>query len=148
MYVAEKRVASHDRRMTSGHSTIDGHMPPEHLAYKHGQGYNAAYFLEEAEAVGPGTKAAVESILKRNRHVEQSYGSCHGIMTLKRAYGSKRLEKACMRLQECPSVTYTMIKNVLVKNLDQAGDVETASHIPCNDYVRGAEAFNKIMETK
>ena len=104
--------------------------------------------LEKAEAVGTFTKAAVESIRKRNRHMEQIYGAYHRIMNLKRAYGSKRLEKACMRLRECPSVTYTMIKNVLVKNLDKAGDVETASHIPCNDYVRGAEAFNKIMEAK
>ena len=86
IYVGEKRVTTHNRKMTNGHSTIDVHIPPEHLAYKHGQGYNAAYFLEEAEAVGPNTKMAVESILKKNRHVEQSSGSCHGIMTLKRTY--------------------------------------------------------------
>lgn len=147
IYVAEKRVCSHDRRMTAGYTTIDGHMPPGHLAYKHGQGYNAAYFLEEAEAVGPCTKAAVESILKRTRHVEHGYGSCHGIMTLRRTYGRERLEKACMRLKECSSVTYTMIRNVLMKNLDMAEDIEPASHIPSNDYVRGAEAFNRLMET-
>lgn len=88
IYVDEKRVASHNRRITNGHTTIDGHIPPEHLAYKHGQGYNAAYFLEEAEAVGPYTKTAVESILKKNKHVEQSYGSCHGIMTLRRTAGN------------------------------------------------------------
>ena len=146
VYVEDKRVASHDRKMSNGYSTENGHMPPEHLAYKHGQGYNAAYFLEEAEAVGPCTKSAVESILKRNRHVEQSYGSCHGVMTLKRTYGKDRLEKACLRLKDCSSVTYTMIKNVLAKNLDKAEDMETASHIPENDYVRGADAFNRLME--
>ena len=148
IYVGEKRVASHNRKMTNGHTTTDGHMPPEHLAYRHGQGYNAAYFLEEAEAVGPYTKTAVECILKKNKHVEQSYGSCHGIMTLRRTYGRERLEKACRRLHECPSVTYTMIKNVLVKNLDKVENMEAASHIPFNDDVRGAEVFNKIMEAK
>lgn len=147
IYVAEKRVASHGRKMAGGHSTTDEHMPPEHLAYKHGQGYNAAYFLEEAEAVGPYTKAAVESVLKRNRHVEHGYSSCHGIMTLRRTYGRERLETACLRLKDCPSVTYTMIKNVLVKNLDKAGTMEPASRVPSNDYVRGAETFNKLMET-
>jgi hypothetical protein len=41
-----------------------------------------------------------------------------------------------------------MIKNVLVKNLDKVENMETASHIPFNNDVRGAEVFNKIMEAK
>ena len=65
---------------------------------------------------------------------------------MKRTYGKDRLEKACLRLKDCSSVTYTMIKNVLAKNLDKAEDMETASHIPENDYVRGADAFNRLME--
>ena len=68
-------------------------------------------------------------------------------MTLRRTYGRERLETACLRLKDCPSVTYTMIKNVLVKNLDKAGTMEPASRVPSNDYVRGAETFNKLMET-
>lgn len=49
-------------------------------------------------------------------------------------------------LKDSPSVTYTMIKNVLMRNLDKAGAMEPASHISSNDYVRGAEAFNRLME--
>ena len=39
------RIAIHQRRQGSGYSTLDAHMPDKHLAYKHGQGYNAAYAL-------------------------------------------------------------------------------------------------------
>ena len=52
-------------------------MPDKHLAYKHGQGYNAAYFLEEAALVGSNTTSAVQSLLNRTKHVEQSYKSCN-----------------------------------------------------------------------
>ena len=102
------------------------------------------YFLEEAALVGSNTTAAVQSILNRTKHVEQSYKSCQGVLSLKRKYGKERLEKACKRLAGCTSITYTTIRNVLEKNLDQVDGEETVSNVPQNDYVRGAEAFMNI----
>ena len=92
--------------------------------------------------MGPYTREAVDAILKRSRHVEQNYSSCHGVLSLDRRYGSERLENACKRLAGYKSITYTMIKNILEKNLDKADDQEPVSTMPQNDYVRGAEAFN------
>ena len=114
VYSGSSRIAIHQRRQGSGYSTLDEHMPDKHLAYKHhGQGYNAAYFLEEAALVGSNTTSAVQSILNRTKHVEQSYKSCQGVLSLKRKYGKERLEKACKRLQQVvhpsptrPSATY------------------------------------------
>ena len=119
VYSGSSRIAIHQRRQGPGYSTLDEHMPDKHLAYKHGQGYNAAYFLEEAALVGCNTTAAVQSILNRTKHIEQSYKSCQGVLSLKRKYGKERLEKACKRLAGCSSITYTTIRNVLEKNLDQ-----------------------------
>ena len=93
---------------------------------------------------GPHTTSAVQSILNRTKHVEQSYKSCQGVLSLKRKYGKERLEKACKRLAGCSSITYTTIRNVLEKNLDQVYGQETVSNVPQNDYVRGAEAFMNI----
>ena len=117
-------------------------MPPEHLEYMRTKACNAAYFLEKSEEIGPYTRQAIEAILKRSRHVEQNYSSCHGVLSLNRRYGSERLENACRRLSGCTSITYTMIKNILEKNLDKAVNQEPVSQMPQNDYVRGAEAFN------
>jgi hypothetical protein len=74
--------------------------------------------------------------------VEQNYGSCHGVLSLNRRYGSDRLENACKRLAGYRAINYTMIKNILEKNLDMAVNQEPVSQMPQNDYVRGAEAFN------
>lgn len=142
VYSGEQRIAIHDRNGTGRYSTTDGHMPPAHLAYKHGQGYNAAYYIEEASVIGPYTKAAVEKILRGNKHVEQGYNSCKGMLSLNRTYGRERMEKACKRVEGCSTVTYTMIKNILIKNLDMAEEAEPVANTPENSYVRGPEAFN------
>ena len=148
VYAGSSRIAIHSRSMLPGYSTEDKHMPERHQEYKHGQGYNAAYFLEEASVIGPNTYTAMEMILNRNRHVEQTYGSCQGVLSLRRTYGRERLEKACERISKCTSVTYTMIKNILQKNLDMAGNAVPATNTPSNDYVRGAEAFNQILKAE
>jgi transposase len=142
IYSGAKRIAIHERYGKDLYSTKDEHMPENHLAYKHGQGHNAAYFMEEAEAIGPYTKRAVDLILKRGKYVEHSYNACFGILSLRRYYGKERLENACMLFKEVASVTYTMIKNVLQKNLDVANNQSAVSMMPSNDYVRGASSFN------
>lgn len=141
VYSGAKRIAIHERNGIDPYSTVDSHMPEEHQEWKHGQGYNAAYFMEEAEATGPCTSEAMAIILKRNSHVEQGYRSCQGVLSLKRKYGHVRLENACRRLKGCGSITYTMIKNILEKNLDKAGQQTPVANVPQNDYVRGSKAF-------
>lgn len=142
IYLGARRLAVHQRSGRDKYSTLDEHMPPNHLEYQHSKGYNAAYFLEQAELVGPYTKDAMAGILSRDRHVVRNYGSCQGVLSLRRAYGRERLEDASRRLAGCTSINYSMLKNILRKNLDKAEKSETVSRIPENDYVRGPEAFN------
>ena len=142
VYAGNTRISTHDRNGIKDPFTHDEDMPPEHLEYMRTKACNAAYFLEKAEEIGPNTRQAMEAILKRSRHVEQNYGSSHGVLSLNRRYGSERLENACKRLAGYKSITYTMIKNILEKNLDMAINQEPVSQMPQNDYVRGAEAFN------
>lgn len=149
VYSGSSRIAIHQRRQGSGYSTLDEHMPDKHLSYKARTGnITPPISLEEAALVGSNTTTAVQSILNRTKHVEQSYKSCQGVLSLKRKYGKERLKKACKRLAGCSSITYTTIRNVLEKNLDQADKEETVSNVPQNDYVRGAEAFMNISSLK
>lgn len=147
VYSGTKRIAIHERKPGYGYSTLDEHMPEEHLAYKHGQGYNAAYYQEEAELIGPHTLAAVNKLLKRDSHVEYNYRACMGVLSLRKAYGRERVERACERLSTCPSITYTMIKNILKNNLDKVAEQKPATQTPFNDDVRGAESFNRLIES-
>ena len=145
VYSDHTRIASHKRTDFGPPSTLDEHMPPKHLEYKLGRGYNAAYYLDQAEKIGENTHHAVDAILKRNKHVEQGYKACAGVMSLRRKYGSERLERACKRLADCNSITYTMIKHILEKNLDTVTNEQPATYTPINQDVRGAAEFARIL---
>lgn len=141
IYNGTERIALHKRSFTAGYSTEDPHMPPNHLEYKHSKGYNAAYYREQADGVGCNTRKAVDKILRSPKYVEHAYRSCQGVLSLKRKYGNERLENACKKLTESGTVTYMMIKNILVRNLDKEESNQIVSTSPENDYVRGADAF-------
>ncbi len=144
IYSAEgNRIATHYRKYKPGsYVTDDSHMPKNHLAYKRSLEYNAAYFLERAERIGQYTYRAIDIILKSNKHAEQGYSSCQGVLSLGKKYGYERLERAARRMASSSTVTYTMLKNILANNLDNAVEEPPVATVPNNDYVRGAEAFN------
>lgn len=141
VYAGVERIALHQRHFTAGYTTLDSHMPDNHLAYKHSKGYNAAYYQERAGEIGPHTSLAVNKILQAPKYVEHAYRSCQGVLSLQKKYGKERLENACRRIAGTGGVTYMMIKNILTNNLDKEESQPIVSSIPENDYVRGAEAF-------
>lgn len=142
VYLTDKLIAIHDRMTGDGYSTKDEHMPNNHIEMIRGNTCNAAYFLERAERIGPKTHYVMERILNTRKHLPHAYNSCHGLLSLGKKYGNNRLERACARVSISPSVSYTMVKNVLEKGLDKAVNEEHVSITPQNDYVRGAGAFN------
>jgi len=142
IYEGTDRIAIHKRSFTRGYTTDESHMPPNHQEYRHSRGYNAAYYQERASEIGPNTRQAVDKILSAPKYVEHAYRSCQGVLSLRRRYSKERIESACGRLSECGGVTYMMIKNILLRNLDGETSEKAVSSIPGNDYVRGAKAFN------
>ena len=146
MYCDNKRIALHKRIMNAGYTTVDAHMPANHLEYRRGHGYNAAFYLDEAKKIGPNTLITIGRILEHDKHVMHNYRSCMGVLALRKQYGQERLENACHRLSECGAPTYTMVKNVLLRNLDMISENKNESAIPYNDDVRGAESFVRLLE--
>lgn len=141
VYAGMDRIALHQRHFTAGYTTLDSHMPDNHLAYKRSKGYNAAYYQERACEIGPNTGVAVSKILQAPKYVEHAYRSCQGVLSLQKKYVKERLENACRRIADTGGVTYMMIKNILMNNLDKKESEPIVSSIPENDDVRGAEAF-------
>ena len=146
IYAGVKRIAIHQRKLDTGYSTVEEHMPPRHVEYVRSKSHKAAYFIERSASIGPKTKASIEKLLNHYSHVEQAYRSCEGVLYLAKVYGNDRLENACDRLSAASRVTYTMISNILKKNLDMASAQKPATQIPDNEEVRGADAFTRIIE--
>jgi transposase len=150
IYVSGKRVVTHQRNFAPhGYTTIDEHMPANHLAYKRSKEYNAAAIHRRAMLIGVRTTEAIDRILSSRNFPQQSYKACQGVFSLASRYGEKRMETACgYILSQTSSINYTMIRNVLVKNLDkeagETGSGTTAVKLT-NEEVRGAgEYTNRI----
>jgi transposase len=144
IYVGLERIASHRRAYDQGgYSTLEEHMPPNHLAYKRSREYNAEYYLRKSAAIGPSTKEVVDRILGSHIFVQQAYRSCQGILSLIRHYPEGRVEAACSRAKQSPTVSYQMVKQILEKKLDTVEEKQKCQerYIPDHENIRGADAY-------
>jgi transposase len=147
VYIGLDRVAIHTRSsIRGGYSTQEEHMPEKHRAYKRSREYNAQYYLYRASLIGPCSKQSVAWILSSKVFIQQSYRSCQGIISLVKKYSPERVEAACRRAVQSPTVSYTLIKNILEKNLDIVpfeGDNKDDNSALLSDHenIRGAEHY-------
>lgn len=140
-----QRIAIHQRNFRKhGYTTTAEHMPKGHQCYLEQKGWDADYFLLQAENIGSYTLVYMQAMLNSKRFTEQTYNACLGILRLSHSYGADLIEAACSRALQGRTYNYRTIQNILASNLDK---VKTDNHtdlfsIPLHDNLRGAEAFN------
>jgi transposase len=140
-----KRIASHQRSYRRGrHSTDQAHRPKSHQRLT----WSPSRIIGWAESVGPQTGRLCETILERQRHPEQGYRSCLGIIRLGKRYDESRLEKACHRALQVNACSYRSVASILKANLDQQplprSKVTTLAIVHQN--IRGAGYYNEETE--
>ncbi len=144
IYLDNQRIAIHKRllcRNAYQHRTCDTHMPRSHREWKKSRGYDAAYFLREAEKIGPATHWAIGQILASRMHETQSYNSCKGIFSLGRKHSTERLELAALRCQQIGKTSYSMLKRILRHNLEQVSEQPDLFTPPVHDNIRGPQTY-------
>ena len=143
IYLNTERIAIHRRNyQRNGYTTLAEHMPPSHQQYARIRGWTGTYFVEKANHIGTNTASVISHILQQKIFIEQTYISCLGVLHLGEQYGNDRLENACKRSLAGYKVTYTIVKNILEHNLDQAPlQQEPYISIPDHDNIRGADAY-------
>lgn len=144
IFLKGQRIALHKRlvaRQCYRYQTNPSHMPKRHQEWKKARGYNAEYFLNEANKIGPATHWAVQRVLVSRIHEEQSYNSCKGIFSLGREYSVERLEKAVQRCRKVGKVNYTMLKRILQLKMDQAPEQPEQLSLPFHENLRGPKAY-------
>lgn len=136
-----QRIAIHQRsRVRFSHSTEDGHMPPEHWAYKT---QSREKFLAWAAQVGPQTHQQVAAIFDKKRHDEQAFRTLRGLQLLSSAHGAERLEAACKRANALGMVGRRYLKSML-KNRLESDPLPGEEHkvVPLHhDNLRGPEYY-------
>lgn len=144
IYCGYTRIATHRRAFVShGYSTLPEHLPEKHKAYLRSREYNAAFFSDRAQKIGPYTSVVINRILQSKQFIQQTYQSCAGVLALTRNYSELRIEAACRRVASAPVINYRMIKNILEKNLDKVAIEEDQTTCPQDhDNIRGPENYH------
>ncbi|MBD3184582.1 IS21 family transposase [Candidatus Poribacteria bacterium] len=143
IFIGFSRIALHRHNYQSGgYTTLEEHMPDKHRKYQETLGWDADYFLSQAEKIGQNAVEVFKRVLASREFVEQSYLSCKGLKRLTERYSPDRFEAACRRALKGTRVNYNMIKNILEKNLDQQEDIqEELFSIPRHNNIRGKESY-------
>jgi transposase len=141
IFYCRQRQASHCRVSAPGrYSTQREHMP---LAHQVMDGWSPEHFQRQAEEIGPQTSRLVALILEGQRHPQQVYRTCSGILGLGKRYGHTRLEAACHRALSAGIRSYKGILNILQNRLDQL-DVEQPPLASLSDHtnIRGKTYYH------
>jgi transposase len=110
------RVASHARSDSPHrHTTISDHRPKAHQRYLE---WTPSRVVEWSAKIGPATAQVVDRILAGNRHPEQGFRSCLGIIRLGDKYPQARVEAAARRALALQVCSYQSLKSILANHLD------------------------------
>jgi transposase len=119
---------------------VPAHMPESHR--RHAQ-WSPARIEAWAAITGPKTAELVATLMVERPHPEHGYRSCLGIISLKKKYGPERLERACARALALKAHSYTSVKSILAKHLeDRPLTVPALRPHPPHDNVRGADYYH------
>ena len=145
IYHDNQRIALHSRSYKShGHSTIKEHMPDAHQAMSRQQGWDPEYYLKKAAENGPCTYELLKKVMDSKLIIDQSYSSCLGLLRLIKAYGAVRMENACKRALTGYKFSYSVVKNILDNNMDQAQQTTAKEYrLPEHSNLRGPGAYEE-----
>jgi hypothetical protein len=143
IFIGLKRIALHKRNSQElGYTTLTEHMPSSHQKQTEAAGWNADFFLEYAQSIGPNTTIFYTKLMDNSHFVEQTYKACMGIKFLGTRYGIDRLESACGRAIK-GKISYGSLKKILEKKLDLI-PLPESMELPFeiqHDNIRGPEAY-------
>lgn len=133
------RIAVHTRLKSPYNYTTNS----EHLAstHKFTTEWSADRFIRWAASIDQNVELIITQVLSKKQHPEQSYKSCHGILSLSKKVGNERLISVCNKALEYGIYSYGMVKTILEKELDLPMKQDPEKEIPQHDNIRGNDYY-------
>ena len=119
--------------------TKDEHMRPEHLYYKEVNERNGDYYRRWASVFGPNMYEFIDRMLKRNKHEEQSYNACMGILQTVKELPHGFVEETAFECIQMNSCSYKTFRQMLDK-LRNTG-ISCKDTLPEHKNIRGKEFY-------
>lgn len=136
-----ERIASHQRSYDKYQYTkVQEHLVPAH---RYLEDWRPEKLIEKARAIEEGVATYIIAVFEHKQHPEQAYKSCSGILSLLGKVGKERLSNACKRAHSFRVYNYSIIKQILERNLDYLSEEEQEASMimPEHHNIRGSDYY-------
>lgn len=141
IYHKNIRIAFHHIDYNKKYNTNDEHRHPKH---KWIDDWSPERLINWAASYGTSVKELIEVILKRAEYPEQAFKVCLGILSLKKKYGTNRLNSACRHAVSYDLYSFKSLKNILKTDVDKLSFDQLnlfESNLPEHHNIRGKKYY-------
>jgi hypothetical protein len=142
IYAQNKRIAVHPRSHTpAGYTTVKAHLCSTHQHYLD---RSPDYYINKARKQNDTLTQLFRLIFDQNRHPEQLYRSCDGLLSLQRQTDPGVFARACQMAMEHEVYSYQFIKNVINNKMTQKQEEPNNLDLPDHENVRGKSYYSQL----
>lgn len=142
IYAKSTQIALHMRNYRQGGYTTD----KEHLCSHH-QHYldrSPQYYLQKAGEKSETFYQLVQLVFQQQRHPEQLYKNCDGLLSLERKTHPDIFKKACLMAIEHKNASYKFIHNILENKMTDQQETKQEQPLPNHLNIRGKEYYTQF----
>lgn len=142
IYSEGKQIATHARDYRTGcYTTLQQHLCSHHQHYLK---RSPDYYLDKGRSVSAILHELFKRIFAQERHPEQLYGTCDGLLSIYRRMDRQKADKACAMAIEYQHYSYRFILNILKNNMvDQPVSSQQRS-LPEHGNIRGSDYYKQL----
>jgi len=139
IYSKGQQIAVHIRDYKQGGYSTN----KEHLcsAHQHYMDRSPDYYLNKSKLKSELLYQLLEHLFAQNRHPEQLYRTCDGLLNLQRKTDQKDFDKACQMAIECQKYSYVFVLNILKNKMTREQEIKPLQPLPTHQNIRGKEYY-------
>ncbi|MDO4620756.1 MAG: transposase, partial [Lachnospiraceae bacterium] len=121
--------------------TDPSHMPTDHVYYRELNQHDGAYYRRWATVYGEAMSTLIDRVLRSQRHEEQAYNSCKGILHLCDEIPKNIVSEAAETCIKASACRYSYFKKVLDKLVNRPKSIRAAENNIEHANIRGKESY-------
>jgi transposase len=141
IYAKGRQIAVHIRDYKpGGYTTIKEHLCSQHQHY---MDRSPDYYLNKSKLKSEVLYRLFEHLFAQNRHPEQLYRTCDGLLNLERKTDQKDFDKACMMAIEHQKYSYAFVLNIIKNKMTGELETKPPQPLPTHQNIRGKEYYTQ-----
>jgi len=143
IYTNGKKIAVHIRNYSmGGYSTNKEHLCSAHNHYLD---RSPEYYMVKAKAASEELSELIQMVFKQNKHPEQLYRTCDGLLNLQRKTIPATFKKACAIAIKNQIYSYRFMSNIITNKMtDIQEEQQSKQPLPEHKNIRGKAYYSQI----